>query len=52
MHNYTRRYFIDGKETTLSTTLKYIEIMLTHNDKQLNELPVLFIDEKIQVKEI
>lgn len=44
MNNYTRKYYINDKETSLATILKYIEIMLEHHDKQLSELPVRFED--------
>ena len=47
MYNYTRKYYIHNTEVRLTTLLKYIEIMLTHNNIQLDKLPVHFVDEII-----
>lgn len=41
----TRKYFINGKETTRDITLKYLELMLDCGTKQISELDVRFEDE-------
>lgn len=42
MYKYTRKYYINGKETTLDIVLKYIEIKLTHDDLPLDALNITF----------
>lgn len=47
MNNYTRKYYIQNTPVSLEILMKYIEIMLTHNNIQLDKLPVHFVDEII-----
>ena len=44
MHKYTRKYYINGVETSLETTMKYLEIMLTHGVDDIGTLGVTFRD--------
>jgi hypothetical protein len=44
MNKHIRKYYINGTETTLETTLKYIEIMLTHSNKQIENWGVRYED--------
>lgn len=44
MNKYTRKYYINGVETTLETTLKYLEIKLTHGLDDISALGVSFED--------
>lgn len=46
MNKYTRKYYINGVETSLDTTLKYLEIMLTHGVDLIDNLGVTFEDVK------
>jgi predicted branched-subunit amino acid permease len=47
MNKYTRKYYIDGKETSLPIVLKYIEIGLTHGTLNIGQLGVTFKDVKM-----
>ena len=44
MIKYTRKYYINGVETSLDTILKYLEIMLTHGVDDIGALGVTFED--------
>lgn len=44
MHKYTRKYYINGVETSLETTMKYLEIMLTHGVDDIGTLGISFKD--------
>lgn len=44
MNKYTRKYYINGVETSLDTTMKYLEIMLTHGVDDIGTLGISFKD--------
>ena len=44
MNKYTRKYYINGVETSLDTILKYLEIMLTHGVDDIGTLGISFKD--------
>ena len=46
MYKYTRKYYINNVETSLETTMKYLEIMLTHGKNDISTLGVSFEDVK------
>lgn len=46
MYKYTRKYYIHNQEVSFETIMKYIEIMLTHSEKDINKIGVRFEDIK------